>query len=44
MMDDGVGVREEGRKIMCEGGEEGWLRSGSGSGSMENILDPDPAN
>ena len=39
-------MREEGGKIKFEGGVEGWwamFRSGSGSGSMENIIDPEPA-
>ena len=39
MIDEGVGVREEGLKIMCEGGGEGIHESGS----MENIMDPVPA-
>ena len=38
MMDEGVRVREEGLKIMCEGGE--GIHE---SGSMENIMDPVPA-
>ena len=47
MMDEGDGVREEGWKIKFEGGGERWWKwamfwSGSGSGSMENIMDSDP--
>ena len=50
MMDEGDGVREEGWKITVSVKEEGrgggselcMFCSGSGSGSMENIMDSDP--